>query len=442
MRCLVTRILAILVLCGSAATALAQGAPSTVSFVARLSDGDQPVTGSHDFGFAIYDAPAGGTQLWSELRNNLTVPQDGLLYLDLGTVTPLTSAILDGSARYLEITLDGTVSNPRVKIESVPYALSSGLASHASDADALAGHDPTYFQRAVGMPCAAGFYVQGIAADGALTCMPDQNTTYSAGTGLLLGGTTFRIDPGTTQARVTGICMTGAIQAVNSDGSVTCLAPGTGLTYDLGTAAFDVDLAQIQARVQACPATGMLSSVAQDGTASCITAGSGLSVATNTLSVNTNAIQARVTGTCASGGISAIAADGTVTCSSATAAASPSGGVVATSEATGSTSYGDLATVGPSATVNITSGAAIVTVTAAITPSGGGAVGYMSFTGGGVAASDSRALFATFGGSQHSATFYVTGLTNGSQTFTAQYRHQGGTGATFVNRNIVVIPVP
>lgn len=442
MRCLVTRILAILVLCGAAATAFAQGAPSTVSFVARLSDGGQPVSGSHDFVFAIYDAPTGGTQLWSEARNGLTVPQDGLLYLDLGSVTPLTSAILNGSPRYLEITLDGTVSDPRVLIESVPYALSAGLASHASDADALAGHDPSYFQRAVGMPCAMGSYVQGIAADGSLTCVPDQNTMYTAGTGLLLAGTTFSIDPATTQARVTGFCMTGAIQAVNGDGSVTCLAPGTGLTYDIAATAFDVDFTQVQARVQACPASGMLNAVAQDGSATCITAGSGLSVAANTMTVNTSTIQARVTGTCTTGAINAIAANGSVTCTSATTTASPAGGVVSTSENTTSTSYTDLATVGPTATVDITSGAAIVTVTANIQPNGGGAVGYMSFTGGGVAASDSRALYATFGGSQQSATFYVTGLTNGSQTFTAQYRHQNGTSATFTNRNIVVIPVP
>ncbi|MBI3358540.1 MAG: hypothetical protein HY037_02980 [Nitrospirae bacterium] len=42
---------------------------------------------------------------------------------------------------------------------------------------------------------------------------------------------------------------------------------------------------------------------------------------------------------------------------------------------------------------------------------------------------------------QVSATFYVTGLTAGSNTFTAKYKTSAGT-ATFVNRNIVVIPLP
>ena len=42
---------------------------------------------------------------------------------------------------------------------------------------------------------------------------------------------------------------------------------------------------------------------------------------------------------------------------------------------------------------------------------------------------------------QGSATFYVTGLTAGSTTFTAKYDVTGGTG-TFVNRTIIVVPLP
>src|SRR2546423_15344117 len=103
------RAIVMLLLCASAVPAFAQGAPSTVSFVGRLAGGNLPVAGSHDFVFALYDAPTGGTQLWTETRNGVVVPQDGLLYLDLGSVTPLTSTILNGSARYLEITLDAVV---------------------------------------------------------------------------------------------------------------------------------------------------------------------------------------------------------------------------------------------------------------------------------------------------------------------------------------------
>ncbi len=64
-----------------------------------------------------------------------------------------------------------------------------------------------------------------------------------------------------------------------------------------------------------------------------------------------------------------------------------------------------------------------------------------------VAASDTRALIRDHGTSsstgyvQASATYRVTGLTAGSNTFTLQYRTSGGTG-TFTNRNVVVIPLP
>ena len=51
----------------------------------------------------------------------------------------------------------------------------------------------------------------------------DNDTTYSAGTGLTLAGTTFAVDPTSVQSRVTGVCGTGyAIREVNQDGSVTC----------------------------------------------------------------------------------------------------------------------------------------------------------------------------------------------------------------------------
>jgi hypothetical protein len=68
----------------------------------------------------------------------------------------------------------------------------------------------------------------------------------------------------------------------------------------------------------------------------------------------------------------------------------------------------------------------------------------MGFTAGGVGATDTFALIAT-SGHQSSATYLVTGLTPGTQTFTAKYKRVGGGGgstATFASRNIVVTPLP
>jgi hypothetical protein len=70
---------------------------------------------------------------------------------------------------------------------------------------------------------------------------------------------------------------------------------------------------------------------------------------------------------------------------------------------------------------------------------------FMSFAGTGLAAVDARALVSATRNAgdlpKGSATFWVTGLTPGSNTITAKYRVASGT-CTFVDRNIVVIPVP
>ena len=124
-------------------------------------------------------------------------------------------------------------------------------------------------------------------------------------------------------------------------------------------------------------------------------------------------------------------------------------GPVATSQGTASTTYTDLATAGPVATVTIpASGKALVIVTSSETNGGtlGGA--FMGFAVSGattVAATDTQAFSFVNGGNQAqtvqgSGTFYVSGLTAGSNTFTAKFRATVGT-ATFANRSITVIPL-
>ncbi|MFO1540239.1 MAG: hypothetical protein ACKOTZ_07295 [Chloroflexota bacterium] len=119
---------------------------------------------------------------------------------------------------------------------------------------------------------------------------------------------------------------------------------------------------------------------------------------------------------------------------------------MATSQTTTSTTYTDLTTVGPSVTVTVpASGNIIVILTAQMGNASNGDEVYMSFSGGGIAVSDARALVWTGRNTGDvfigSATFYVTGVSTGSQTFTAKYKTAAGT-ATIANRNIVVIPVP
>jgi hypothetical protein len=126
---------------------------------------------------------------------------------------------------------------------------------------------------------------------------------------------------------------------------------------------------------------------------------------------------------------------------------------VATSQTTTSTTYTDLTTAGPAVSVTIpASGKALVILTGQLSNNGSGDQAFMGYAVSGVttvAAADSRALMMrNYGGSttpfisvQASATYLVSGLNAGSNTFTAKYRVDSSTG-TFVNRNIIVIPLP
>jgi hypothetical protein len=120
------------------------------------------------------------------------------------------------------------------------------------------------------------------------------------------------------------------------------------------------------------------------------------------------------------------------------------GATVVTSQTTASTTYTNLATPGPAVTV-LTGTRALVTVSAVISTSVALDASVMSYAVSGsttIAASDNNGAQArTAQLVSASATSMVTGLTPGSNTFTAQYRVTAGTG-TFVIRWITVIPLP
>jgi hypothetical protein len=121
----------------------------------------------------------------------------------------------------------------------------------------------------------------------------------------------------------------------------------------------------------------------------------------------------------------------------------PSGATVATSQTSSSTAYTDLATVGPAVTVTTTD-TALVSISSLIATGTGGNGAFMAFAISGattVAANDAQAISnPTTSGWTFGSTFLITGLTPGSNTFTAKYRVAGGTAGTWVSRSIVVTP--
>lgn len=123
----------------------------------------------------------------------------------------------------------------------------------------------------------------------------------------------------------------------------------------------------------------------------------------------------------------------------------PRGASVATEQTTISTTYADLATVGPAVTVT-TGTSALVIISSFINND---TVNTLTFAGVAVSGATTRAaddtsamqneVSAGFQGARVSVIHLFTGLTAGSNTFTMKYRVGGGTGR-YRNRHLVVIP--
>lgn len=167
--CIVT-MLTLLALGSSRVNAAPMGTAFT--YQGRLSEGTNSAQGIYDLRFAIYDAAESGAQVGLTLTNAATGVTNGLfaVALDFGSV-------FAGTARWLEIgvrTNGGAAFSTlagRQPVTPTPYAIH---AASAATATAMPWSGLT------GIP--AGF------ADSV-----DNDTTYSAGTGLTLAGAIFNV---------------------------------------------------------------------------------------------------------------------------------------------------------------------------------------------------------------------------------------------------------
>lgn len=122
------------------------------------------------------------------------------------------------------------------------------------------------------------------------------------------------------------------------------------------------------------------------------------------------------------------------------------GAQVATTETTTTTaSYGDLTTVGPAVTVT-TGTHAIVMISFQGSNNTGSDGCLMSFAISGAttlaAADNNSACVISTSTNSGSTIITLSGLTAGSNTFTAKYKALTGGTASFMRRNITVIPLP
>ncbi len=97
--------------------------PHLISYQGRLTNSSGvPLTGTHNITFRIYDAPSGGTLLWSETQS-VTLNSDGLYDVMLGSVNPFPATLDFSKPYWLAISVDGGSEICRYQLGAAPYAL-------------------------------------------------------------------------------------------------------------------------------------------------------------------------------------------------------------------------------------------------------------------------------------------------------------------------------
>lgn len=116
------------------------------TYQGRLTEGGQTTGGNYDFEFKLFDAEAGGTEIGTQQRLNVSVA-NGIfsVRLDFG-------ANFGGQPRFLEISVrpagsgsDFTILTPRQPFASAPYSIKSLTTENAANALRLGGVDSNQY---------------------------------------------------------------------------------------------------------------------------------------------------------------------------------------------------------------------------------------------------------------------------------------------------------
>lgn len=95
----------------------------------------------------------------------------------------------DRFSAYADLTAEGYLGDAAGDL-----AQNNGTLQATLNADLLDGQHGAFYQQRVSGTCSAGSSIREINADGTVVCESDDNTTYTAGTGLTLSGGQFSLD--------------------------------------------------------------------------------------------------------------------------------------------------------------------------------------------------------------------------------------------------------
>lgn len=176
------------------APAVAQPITNAFTYQGELRNAGAPVNGTADFQFRLFTAASGGSQVGPTLASNALGVSDGrfTVALDFG-------AVYDGNQRFLEIAVRSpggsgtfTTLGSRQPLNATPYAIRALNPGPPGPQGPQGPEGPQGPQGIQGPP--------GTTLWSALTGVPsgfadgvDNDTTYTAGTGIILTGTTFSL---------------------------------------------------------------------------------------------------------------------------------------------------------------------------------------------------------------------------------------------------------
>jgi hypothetical protein len=221
---------ALALLLAGAAPALAAPLPTAFTYQGRLVEAGQPATGTYALTFRLFDAETGGAQVGPTLVVPGVVVTQGVftVTLDFGPVSWT-------QARWLDVTVGATLLSPRQPVTPTPAALHAASAASAPFSGLTGVPSGLADGDDVGLTSVPWSIVQNRPAgldDG------DNDTTYTAGTGLALTGTTFSAK-GTPLANLVTVAKSGgdfttiqaAVDSITTAGVGTpwlvYIAPGT-----------------------------------------------------------------------------------------------------------------------------------------------------------------------------------------------------------------------
>lgn len=179
-------------------------APTVVPITGFLTDDTgAPVDGPVDMRVRLYTTSTGGTATFDEDLIDVPVTNGQFtVYINSAEQSTSFLSLFDTNSQlYVGLAINGvTEMTPRIAVGSAPYA---AYAQYCDDATTLNGDDFADVRR-------TGDLIDWTDLD--VTSLPaglvdgDQDTTYAAGTGLALAGTTFSV----TASYVEGLAMTAA----------------------------------------------------------------------------------------------------------------------------------------------------------------------------------------------------------------------------------------